>query len=99
MNKKPLSREGTPHQQEDDEVHVASLMIAELREATKNAGPFHSAHEGYGVIKEEYDELWDEIKKKAINRDPGKLLHEAVQLGAMAMRFILDICMTEAWKR
>lgn len=98
MSEKPLSMDGTPHQAEDDQLHVVVLMIEELRKATANNGPFHSAHEGIAVIKEEYDELWDEIKKKAINRDPEKLQKEAVQLGAMAMRFIMDICMTEAWK-
>jgi hypothetical protein len=95
MNGKPLSHDGTPHESMDKELKAMTAIVAELRRATAMNGPFHSAHEGYGVIKEEFDELWDEIKKKAIDRVPEKMQKEAVQLGAMAMRFIIDICMSE----
>ncbi len=54
-------------------------------------GPFNSAHEGYAVILEELDELWDEVKKKQAERSSETLKKEAVQVGAMAMRFLVDI--------
>ena len=49
---------------------------------------FNSQHEGYAVIKEELDELWDAIKTHA----PGhELAKEAIQISAMAERFIADL--------
>jgi hypothetical protein len=54
---------------------------------------FNSGHEGKAVIKEELDELWDEVKAKAFGTTP-EMLREATQVGAMAARFIADVC----WK-
>jgi len=67
------------------------LIIDELCSATTKNGIFHSAHEGYGVLLEELDELWDEVKKKDCNRDIDLMRKEAVQVGAMALRFIVDL--------
>jgi hypothetical protein len=71
---------------------VMLMVRAELASATLRFGPFASAHEGYAVILEEVDELWDEIKNNkdgdaAIWRQRG----EAMQVAAMAARFLLDI--------
>lgn len=49
-----------------------------------------SAHEGFAVLKEEVDELWEEIKSK--NCSLGCVRAEAIQVAAMAIRFIHDIC-------
>ena len=65
---------------------IAVLMVAELDKANAKFPQFNSRHEGYAVIKEEVDELWDEIKKK--HPDKEKMLAEAVQIGAMAMKFV-----------
>ena len=46
-----------------------------------------SAHEAHAVLAEEVDELWDEVKA---NR-PIEQRAEAVQVGAMAIRFIVDL--------
>lgn len=62
---------------------------AELKSATKRFGKFNSTHEGYGVIKEEFDELWDEIKK---NSSKDIMSKEAIQLAAMSLRFLIDLC-------
>ena len=37
-------------------------VTKELYRATEAYGPFNSPHEGYGIIKEELDEFWDEVK-------------------------------------
>jgi len=50
---------------------------------------FNTYHEGYAVLKEELDELWDEIKGKQRKR---VLIEEASQVGAMALRFLIDLC-------
>ncbi len=65
------------------------LVNAELSDATYMFGPFNSAHEGYAVIKEELDELWDKIKN---NESPEELAKEAKQVAAMGIRFLIDIC-------
>jgi hypothetical protein len=41
---------------------IVSVIIDELEKATKKFGNFNSAHEGYAVILEEMDELWDIVK-------------------------------------
>jgi len=64
----------------------------ELEYAEKNFHPFHSTHEGYGVIKEEFDELWDEIKaSKVVVKSNERMRKECIQVATMAIRFILDL--------
>ena len=58
----------------------------ELEAAEISFPPFNSYHEGYAIIKEESDELWDEIKSK--NRLSINLYIEATQVAAMAVRFM-----------
>lgn len=60
----------------------------ELRRANAQFGPFRSAHEGYAILKEEVDELWDEVKANASKEC---LRDEAMQVAAMAIRFIMDL--------
>lgn len=67
------------------------LIAKEADRAAKKFPIFNSAHEGYAVLLEEVEELWDEIKLKSADRDDDKMLLEAVQVGAMAVRFITDI--------
>jgi hypothetical protein len=71
---------------------AANLIFEEYKRATLLFKPFNSAHEGYAVIKEELEELWGEIKKRRSIRSRDVMRAEAVQVGAMALRFILDIC-------
>jgi hypothetical protein len=64
-------------------------VIKELCTATEQHGPMHSAHEGYAVILGELDELKAEVFKK----HPSELMeHEAIQIAAMGIRFVLDVC-------
>ena len=60
---------------------------AEFIRATRRSGTFASQHEGWAVIREELDELWDEVKR---NGDVTALRKEAIQVGAMALRFLTD---------
>lgn len=64
------------------------LIRNELEEATSTWGCMASYHEGYAVIKEELDELWEEIKGKQKKENLEK---EAIQIAAMAIRFLLDL--------
>jgi hypothetical protein len=67
-------------------------ILDELMRAEAKFPAFHSAHEGYAILLEEADELWEEIKKSPINRRPTEMRKEAVQVAAMALRFIRDVC-------
>ena len=69
---------------------AVTLVRAELDEATGKFGPMASAHEGYAVILEELDELWAEIRSKRATR--ASVTAEAVQVAAMALRFLTDVC-------
>lgn len=53
--------------------------------------PFACAHEGYAVILEELDELWDHVKTNQKKRDLEAMRKEAVQVAAMAIRFIVEV--------
>jgi hypothetical protein len=64
----------------------------ELDKALLKLDRMKSAHEGYAVILEELDELWDEVKRKQSKRRPDKMRKEAVQVAAMALRFVMDLC-------
>ena len=73
-----------------------ALIEIECVKACKKFPKFNSTHEGYAVIKEELDELWGCIK---VNKNPYKLdftskekiRKEAIQTGAMVVRFLMDI--------
>jgi hypothetical protein len=68
-------------------------MLAEYADAVSNHKPMASIHEGYAVILEELDELWDEIKASGPGRPNKKRIRqEAVQVAAMAYRFLVDCC-------
>ena len=80
------------------ERNISHDVLVELDKARAKFAPFNSAHEGFAVLKEEVDELWDEVK-----HNPGsspqaqhdrieRMRREAEQIAAMAMRFIIDVC-------
>ena len=52
----------------------------------------HSNHEGYAVIKEELDELWNEIKKSKETKGNKNIRKELVQIGAMVIRYLDNLC-------
>lgn len=71
---------------------VLSLVETELQRAKRRfPAPFHSLHEAYGVLLEEVEELWAEIKKQENQRDKDTLRREAIDVAAMAIRLIQDL--------
>jgi len=75
-------------------MEIKQLLVdveIELRKARIKYKPFNSTHEGYAVIKEELDELWDLVKaNKGYSLTPG-MERECVQVAAMAIAFVIDL--------
>ena len=71
---------------------AASDAKVEAQQAILNWPPFNSAHEAYGVLLEEMDELWAHVKMKQKNRDLEAMRKEAIQVAAMALRFAAEVC-------
>ena len=64
------------------------LAEKEYERSNKLYPMFHSTHEGYAVIKEEVDELWDAIKgEKGIKPDIFQRA-EVIQIMAMCIKFM-----------
>ncbi len=63
----------------------------EFASAESKFKPFNSAHEGYAVLLEEVDELWQEVMKKKQFRNYALMRKECIQVAAMAVRFISNI--------
>ena len=72
------------------EVWFHQTIQPELERVISKFPDFNSSHEGYAVILEELDELWSAIKSKDIG--PYEMTTEAVQVAAMAMRFLVNLC-------
>lgn len=71
--------------------HVDAILArvkAELARSFAKHGGMASPHEGSSVIREEFEELWEHVR-----RDTGKsadAIKEAAQLAAMAVKYILS---------
>lgn len=68
-----------------------SKILNEYNNAAIKYPGFHSNHEGYAVIKEEVDELWDEVKKSKAVRGNKEMEKELIQIGAMVVRYLNDL--------
>ncbi len=73
-------------------LNILADVKVEYERATSKFGSFNSAHEGYAVILEELEELKGEVFLKKEARDWQHMRKEAVQVAAMAIRFITDVC-------
>lgn len=67
---------------------ILAEVLAELHRARSKNAKFNSPHEGYAVLLEEVDELWAEVKANNHNRQ----YFEAIQVAAMSLRFLYDLC-------
>lgn len=68
------------------------LICRELSRARRLYPQFHSGHEGIAVIQEEVDELWADVKASKGLRQSAAAGAEALQIAAMAIRFVTDLC-------
>ena len=70
---------------------VVTEFYEEIDKGVKKFGNYNSYHEAYAVIKEEFDELWDELKVNASKRDLNKVYYEALQVAATSFRLAEEI--------
>jgi len=54
----------------------------------KHWNKFNSRHEGFAILKEEVDELWDVVKGDDTTE---RFRHEAIQVAAMVIRMIQEL--------
>jgi NTP pyrophosphatase (non-canonical NTP hydrolase) len=74
-------------------VDISREIFEEMADASSKFPPFNSGHEGFAVLKEEVDELWEAVKlnqKRHPERDE-LMRKECIQVGAMALRFLHDM--------
>lgn len=90
-------------------ISVLDEVAGELCKAKETHAPMNGHHEGYAVILEELDELWEVCKRNthkfgseaAVRVEQRKfkreaMRKEALQVAAMAVRFIEDVCDKES---
>jgi hypothetical protein len=70
---------------------AAQAVWQELMQAVKQYPPMNSPHEGWAVIQEELDELWDHVRAKDSDRDRQAMYREAIQVAAMGIRFAVEV--------
>lgn len=71
-------------------VPIFNDVADELDRAAKH-GDFNNAHEGYAVLLEEVDELKDHVWMRQDKRNLAEMRKEAIQVAAMAMKFVAMI--------
>jgi hypothetical protein len=70
-----------------DAVETAAIEVEGLcRRCCAKYGPFNSLHEAESVLREEFEELWDEVKKR--ERDPARIRSEARDVASVALRIM-----------
>lgn len=72
-------------------------LVDELKTKVRaKHGPYNSWHEAHSVLREEFDEFWEEVKHKESERDPERLLSELVDIVQVAERAAEDFGLVKA---
>lgn len=72
--------------QEDEINNIINDILKEVKKVSDKVGPYNSVHEGYAVMLEEFDELWDEVKRK--DKNYTAMYNEAMQVACTSIRFM-----------
>jgi len=91
-------RDGKADDLPELEAHAAEA-VKEAYTASVKWGPFNSAHEGFAVLMEEFEELKAHVWTNQKRRDLDAMRKEAMQVAAMAIRFMHDVCNEEVGRR
>lgn len=71
---------------------ATTAAFEEVKRAVGNWPEFNSAHEGFAVLNEEFDELKRHVWTNQSKRDLAAMKSEAIQVAAMAIRFAAEVC-------
>lgn len=74
-----------------DLLPLLELVGQEVASAESKWPAMNSAHEAYGVLAEEFRELETHVFTKQSRRNVEEMRKEAIQVAAMAIRFVRDI--------
>lgn len=66
---------------------IVNEVIDEIERAVDTHGKIASSHEAYGVLQEEVDEFFDEVRANCAK----KQVKELIQVAAVAIRSAYDI--------
>lgn len=96
MQFEPADEQLLKYMSASDDPHIsgAASLVRELKKARAKFPPMASAHEGYAVVMEEIDELWDIVKQKQTERDYVAFEKEAIQCGAMVLALLTEVIKT-----
>jgi len=61
-------------------------VIEEAEAAVKKHGQYNSLHEAFGVMLEEVEEFWDEVKLKRSKRSKKRIRAELKQIAAVCLK-------------
>lgn len=75
------------------EAAIGEIELEYRRAVRKYPRPFYSRDEAWGVLMEEVEELWEWIRVRQGERDVADMRAEAIQVGAMAIRALVDLGM------
>jgi len=80
----------------DEEHDRLDFIIWEVREELKRAmqkfGPMRSGHEGFAILMEEVDELWEAVRlNQGTEGRSYRMERESTQVAAMAILFRFDL--------
>jgi len=73
---------------------IAYLVNLEAIRASEIYEPMNGPHEAYAIIKEEFEEFWDEVKAFSIPKGRDTRVNmrlELIQTAAMCIRTIKDL--------
>jgi len=72
---------------QDDVDVVLKAVKEEFYRSMVKHGPMKSPHDGWAVLLEELDELWEHVRGNTARTPEAQ--KEAIQLAAMAVKFVL----------
>lgn len=78
--------------EQDKQARILCDIWEQAKCGLEKFGKFRNAHEGYAVLLEEVDELWEEVKKNQFKHPERNALiqKEAIQVAAMALRIAIE---------
>lgn len=65
-------------------------LLSQLTRDFRDYAPISSQHEGFALLKERLDQLWQFVQR----REREEAMHEALLLAAVAMRFVIEAPIT-----